>query len=155
MSQIIAHFFDSSYLFSIIGFLVTFKLAFDTNRIQEGVTMWVPLFFFVKNALASSLNICVSAATNIEQAAASFHLIQPLKQKKLFGTYPKVVNYLVMKSASDQARAKMDFANLRYTQQNSMSPMQYAEDLCAKSCKLADVYDESTRNDIFIKSVDA
>lgn len=37
--QIKAHYSDLIELISIIAFLVRFKLARDTNRIQEGVTM--------------------------------------------------------------------------------------------------------------------
>lgn len=36
-----------------------------------------------------------------------------------------------------------------------MTPMHYADALYAKSCKVADIYDELTLNDIFIKSFDS
>lgn len=42
----------------------------------------------------------------------------------------------------------------RYSQLASATPMQYAEDLYVKLCKVADVYDELTANNIFIKRVD-
>lgn len=38
---------------------------------------------------------------------------------------------------------------------SGMTPQQYANDLIAKLCKVADVYDESTLNDVFIEGVDA
>lgn len=72
-----AHFFVLSYHISIIGFLAAFKIACSTNRLDEGVAMWV-LLFFVKNALALSLNNRVFAATNLAQAVASLQLTEPL-----------------------------------------------------------------------------
>lgn len=49
----------------------------------------------------------------------------------------------------------MDSALLRYTQPSNMTLIQYADDLFAKLCKVADVYDESILDDIFIKGVEA
>lgn len=42
---------------------------------------------------------------------------------------------------------------LRYTQPASMTPMQFADDLYAKSCKVANTYEEATLNDVFIEGV--
>lgn len=49
----------------------------------------------------------------------------------------------------------MDFTILRYTQSASMTLTKYADDFYSKSCKVADVYDESTLKDIFIEDVDS
>lgn len=43
---------------------------------------------------------------------------------------------------------------LHYTQPTSMTLKQYADDLYAKSCKVADVYDESTLNNSVVEGVD-
>lgn len=48
----------------------------------------------------------------------------------------------------------MDSAILRYTQPTGMILMQYSGNLYAKSCKGADLNDESTLIDIFIEGVD-
>lgn len=36
-----------------------------------------------------------------------------------------------------------------------MIPQQYADDLVAKSCKVAYIYDEGTMNDVYIEDVNA
>lgn len=64
------------------------------------------------------------------------------------------MNYLFKKFASDKEISKMNAAVLRYIQLDSLPPMQYADDLDAKSCKIADAYNDSTLNDIFIEGVD-
>lgn len=61
---------------------------------------------------------------------------------------------MLRKIATDQEIAKINSAVLRYTKPTNMTTRQYPEDLHAKPCKVADVYDESTLNDIFIKGVD-
>lgn len=55
---------------SIMGFLSTFKLSCNISRIHEGASMWV-FPFFVENALATSLNSGISAATRIKLIVAS------------------------------------------------------------------------------------
>lgn len=105
-----AHLFDPTDPISIMGFQPAFKHACDMNRIHEGAAMWV-LLFFVK-ALASNLNSHLSSATNNAPAVTTVQLAEPLKQKKLLWSYPKVVNYLPKMFTYDQAIAKVDFAYL-------------------------------------------
>lgn len=97
--------------------------------------------FFITNALVLTLYGRVSAPMNIEPNVAFVPLAEPLRQKKLFRSYPDVVNYLLKKVANGQAIAETNSAILRYTQPTSMTLMQYAEDLYAKLCKAADVFD--------------
>lgn len=47
------HTFDPSDPISILGFLTTFKLACDANRIHEGAAMWAMLSFVADLAAAS------------------------------------------------------------------------------------------------------
>lgn len=72
------------------------------------------LLFFVKNALASSLNSRMSAATSITPAVVSADSSETLRQKKLFRFYPEVVNYLLKKCDSYKAIDEMDSAILQY-----------------------------------------
>lgn len=51
--------------------------------------------------------------------------------------------------------ADMDSAIQCYKSPANMNPRHYADDLYAKSCKVANVYDESMLNLIFIKAVDS
>lgn len=48
-----------------------------------------------------------------------------------------------------------DAAMRSYAQAPGMTSKQYASDLIAKSCKVADVYVERTLNDAFIEGLDA
>lgn len=65
-----------------------------------------------------------------------------------------MVKYLSKKNAADQAIAEYDTTFLRYLQQANITPQQYDDDLIANSCKVANVYNEGTLNDLFIKEVD-
>lgn len=64
------HSFDPSDSLLIIAFIAAFKLACNMDSIPERIAMWIPLFF-VQNALASTLNSRMSAATNVPPALAS------------------------------------------------------------------------------------
>lgn len=97
----------------------------------------------------------MSAAASIAPVAASGQLAEPLRQKKLSQSYPDVFNYLLKKFADDQAITKTDFAILRYTQFASIFPMQYADQMNAKSFKVANVYDESSFSRVFVRGVDS
>lgn len=54
-----------------------------------------------------------------------------------------------MKFANDKTAAKTDSKILRYAQPACVTSMQYIGDLYSKSCKVADIYEEATLNDIF------
>lgn len=108
---------------------------------------------FVEKALASTLNICMPATMNIAPAFASVWFVEPSRQKKLFRSYWENVDYLLKKSSNDQATAEMNFKFVSHTQPTNMTLMQYADAFSAKSCKVADVYDESTLNNISIEKV--
>lgn len=116
--------------------------------------MWV-LPFFVKNALVLTLNSRVPATSTIAHALASVQVAEPLRQKQLFRSYPEVDTYLLKKFTNGQAIAGLDFSISRHSQASSTNTMQYAENLYAKSCKVADVYDESTLNGILVCGVDS
>lgn len=56
--------------------------------------------------------------------------------------YLELINYPLKKYATDQAIAEYDAVILRNMQPASMTAQQYADDLVAKLCKVADVFDE-------------
>lgn len=129
-------------------------MAYDTNRTFEGAGLWV-LQNFVKNGLATTLNSRKSPTTHIASVVALVTTIKPTTQKKFLCSYPEVVNYVLKKFANDKAIAEIDCTILRFSQPTSMTPMQYADDLYAKSSKVADAYEELTLNNIFIEEVDS
>lgn len=77
------------------------------------------------------------------------------RSRKLLRFYPELVNYFLKKYVTDQAIVEYDVAIFRYMQPAHMTLQQYAEDLVAKSYKVADVCDEGTLEDVFIESGDA
>lgn len=95
----------------------------------------------------------MSAAPCNAPVVEPVHTIEPTIQHKLLHTYSEAVNYLLKKFSYDQYIAWMDSAILRYKQLANMKPIQYAEDLNAKSCKGAKVYDHSTLNEIIMEGV--
>lgn len=85
--------------------------------------------------------------------AASVRNGEP-RSRELLRSYPDVVNYLLNKNATNQVIAWNEAAITRYVQPPNMTPQECAKDLISKSCKVADVNDESSLNDMFIESVD-
>lgn len=49
----------------------------------------------------------------------------------------------------------MDSAIQRYTPSDSMTLIQYVDDLYEKFCKVADINDEATLTDIFVEGLDS
>lgn len=66
-----------------------------------------------------------------------------------------MVNRLLRKYATNQAIAENGAAILRYVQLSYVNPQHYANELIVKSCKVAEVFDERTLNDMSIEIVDA
>lgn len=56
---------------------------------------------------------------------------------------------------TDRAIAELEAALLCFKQPSIMIPQQYVDELDAKSCKVDDVYDKGTINDIFIERFNA
>lgn len=73
------------------------------------------------------------------------------KSHKRIRPYPKVANYLLNKYALDQATSEYDAAIFCYMLQAKLNSQQYANDLTAKSCKEAEVYDKECLNDVLIE----
>lgn len=102
-SQIKAHFFNLCDRISIIGLLVTFKLAFDTNKIHKGAAMWV-LPHDGKKTLSNVHNRRTCAEDRSASLAASMRN-KETRPRKLLRSYPELVTYLLEKFATDQAIA--------------------------------------------------
>lgn len=96
----------------------------------------------------------MSAARNIALAIVSIQSAEPLRQKKLLSSYLEGVNYIYKKFDNDQTIVELNSAIWRYTKPVSITPMQYADKLYANSCQAADVYNESTLNDLFTESIE-
>lgn len=114
-SQRQAYFFKSRESTSIIGFLAKFELAGDFNRNHDGAAAYI-FSFLEKNALGTTLNSRMSAATNIAPVLASVNTCESTSQKKLLCFYLEVANYFLEKFANYEPKTEMDFATLRYIQ---------------------------------------
>lgn len=66
-----------------------------------------------------------------------------------------MVKYILKKFYTDQANVDYDATNLGSMRPSTMTLQQFADDIVAKSFKVADVYGESTFNDILIEGVDS
>lgn len=136
-SQMKAHFFDPKDPIFIIGFLATFELTCDTNKIHEGAAMWV-LPHFVKETIANALNSRMCAEDRTAPLVATVRH-DKIRHQKLLRSYPEVVNYLLKKFATGAEIAEYDATILRYMHPASMTHQQFADDLIAKSCKVANI----------------
>lgn len=65
-----------------------------------------------------------------------------------------MIKYLFKTFVTSQAVAEYDASILRNKQTSSLTTQQYTDDTIAKSCKVVDVYDESTLNDVILKGID-
>lgn len=90
-----AHFFDPSDLLFINGLLATIKLACKANNIQGGgAILAVP--FLTKNALATTLNIYMSAAAHVTAAVESASTTELLIQS-CFSNYIQNLSTIFIK----------------------------------------------------------
>lgn len=90
-------------------------------------------------------------ATHIGGKVASASSVKLEMQKKLFRTYIEVRNYLLKPLENDKAILDMNSPALRFTELANTRPIQFADDLRAKLCKVTDVFEESIRNNVLIK----
>lgn len=82
-----------------------------------------------------------------------YELGRAVETGNLHQSYLDAVNYLLKKFAHGKTVAQLGSAIIHHTQSGSMPLMQYADDLCAKSSEVADVYEESALSDIFVQEV--
>lgn len=75
--------------------------------------------------------------------------------RELLRSYPEVVSYHLKKNTTDKAVAIYGRATSCNMQTANMNFQHYADDPVAKSCKVAKVYDEETRKDVFIEGIHA
>lgn len=148
-----AYFLNRSDPITIMGFLAIIKLAED-NKNNHGVAAMCVLPFFGNNVLVRTLNSRLSTAPYFTLVLDAANTTEPLIQKKLLRSYTEAANYLLKKFETEIAIAKINSKILPYIQLAHMTPVQYANNYSAKSCKVADIYDESTLNNIFIQDVD-
>lgn len=114
--------------------------------------MWT-LFHYVKETLANALYSLVACAWK----SVHLHLPYPpaTETKGHVSYFALTRSYLLIKYAWDQAIAENDVAVQRNVQPSNMTMERYDDDLNAKSCKGAGVYNESTLNDVFSEGADA
>lgn len=147
-SQMKTHFFDPKKQISIKGFLATFKLACGTSHTHKRANMWAFLHH-IEETLANTLNSCLYGQDPLALLAVSFCGDQPWFHKFL-RLFPEVLDHFLTKYSTRQAIAKYDVTIFHYVQPANMTSQQFSDDLIAKSCKVAGVYDESTLNHVFI-----
>lgn len=61
------------------------------------------------------------------------------RSRKLLCSYTEGMNYLLKKYPTEQAIEENDKVTLRYIRPSNKTPQQYADDLIAKTCQVADV----------------
>lgn len=151
-SQMKAHFVDQNDPISIIGFLATFKFACDANRIHEAEAMRV-LPYYANETVASALQSRMCATNKSSSFAVSVPNVDN-RSKKFLRLYQEVAYCVLNKFVTDQAIIEFDAAILRDMQLANMMPQQYADNLVARSCKVAEVSDEGAFYDVIIDGTD-
>lgn len=146
-------FSDSNKPISIIEFLGKFKLDGDTNKIHERAAMWV-FRHRAEETLTNALNSRMRVKHRLSPVPASVRN-KNTRSCKLLKFYSEVANHLWKKYAFDQAIVETVAATLRYAQPSNMTTQKYTNNLIAKPCRVVDLNNESTPDDVFIGSVDA
>lgn len=126
--QIKAQFFDPGDPASIIGFLATFKLAWDTNVIHKEAATWI-LPHHVGERLANECNSRMCAMNKSSFITVSVCSVDN-QSRELLQSYPKVVNFLLMKFSNDQAIAEFVDAVLRHMQPANMTSAVHRQFIC-------------------------
>lgn len=137
----------------IVEFLVTFRLPCDTNYISKSRSTWVSSDL-VHNTIANVLYSCMYAQSSFAPSGTSSRN-QKQPSQKLLRSYLEAGNYLLKRFATYQTIAEYDVSILRYREPLRVSLEQYGDDTITKSCKTADIYDESKLNNILIEDVDS
>lgn len=96
----------------ILPCFATCKLVCDTNSIQEGAAVLV-FPFSVKDALTTTSNGRMLAATHIAPVALLESTVETTTERNLPRLYPEVVNSVLKFFASSQAKTGVDSATLR------------------------------------------
>lgn len=107
-----------------------------------------------KVTLANVLNSLMCAGRCFSPFAASAHE-KTLNSRNLLRYYPEIMNCILKFPATDQSFVNNDASIFGWVRPPNMPPRQYATDLIATSCKVSDVYDESTFSVSFIEGFDA
>lgn len=147
-----AHFFDSKNSIFIISFWASFRLFCNASKIHESAAKWVPPHYGPE-ALANVLYSRKCAEGRPAPFPTSERNDQD-RSRKLLRSYPEEVNYFIKKYVTVQAIAGYETKILRYLQPANKTFQRNAEDFIAKLCKVTDVYDEDTLNDLLIKGLD-
>lgn len=114
--------------------------------------MWV-LSHVEHETHVNELYSCMHAKNSIAPYSISVRN-QEQKSWNILRSYPEMINYFLKEIAEKQAIAGYDAWILEYMQQSSMTLQQNADDIIAKSCRVANVYDECKQNNVFIEDVD-
>lgn len=123
------------------------------NKIFEGAAM-LPLPHYAMETHANALSSYMFKEDGSSQFTALVRN-EKTKLRKLLRFYPEQVNFLLEKYKTDQATAESNELIMRYAPLVNKAPQQCADDFIAKACKIADLYDESTVNVVFIGCFDA
>lgn len=97
------------------------------------------------------LNDRMCAQSWLDLLAASLPNEQP-RSRKLWRSYPEVVNHLLQKYATDKAIAEYDAAILRYVQSTNMTTQPYSVYLIAKRAR-SSTYMKKARSTMFLLKV--
>lgn len=81
---------------------------------------------------------------------AAFMRNEESRSWQLLSSYQNVLQYQLMKYATEQKTALNNAAILCYVQPSNIAPQQYADELFAKLSEVTDILDKSIFNDVFM-----
>lgn len=137
---------------SIVALFPTFSLACITYYFRNGVVIWI-LKHYVTEILANVFNSRLSADDKSTPITVSVSKNDG-KSREPSRSYPEAVHHYLTKLATGQSIAKVDAVIIHSMQLWHITPLQCVNGLAAKSCKVADVYDDATLNEVFLYEID-
>lgn len=147
-AQMKPHSFGPCDPISVTGFLKSFELACDTNRVHEGTA--VCLFHLFMNKTASAV---LNAHLSAERSDKKNSRLVSGKTKD-FPTCPQVVNSLLKKCTTDKVVAETKFKITLFVHPSGLTSSQYTEELVTKNLRYGDAYEEYVLNKIFMEGLD-
>lgn len=138
---------------AIIWFLATFKLASDTNHVLEEAAIRWYLTAYMRRP---PLHLIAMCTPNI--LGHCFPLRCVIENRDCGNDYSHFRKWSII-SWQSLPRIKIvteyDASIVRYMKPLGLTPHQYADCIIATSCKVADLYDKSTLNDVSIQMVNS
>lgn len=133
---------------SIIRVLKNVELTCRNNRVHEGASVWLALFFMNNTAFAE-----LHARHSPKRANKKLIRLTNVRTRT-FTASLQVVVFLSKECVTKESLAETELKIMRFAQPSDMTPFQYAKKLVTNTLPCKDEYEKYTLDEITIKGLD-